>query len=290
MTDLPGLPASVRKRAAALLDGSLEVVPLADAATVLLLRDGPQGLEVFMQRRTSTLVFAAGVYVFPGGRVEDQDRDPAMPFRGAPPDPAPFPTGGDIVLGLPGPGDPAAMYRALVAAAVRETLEEAGVLLAESPAGPVQAAQAHRVRRALLAGVPLATALADVGLRVAFDSLVAFAHWMTPAVEVRRFDTRFFAAVLPPGQQARSASGESDTAGWVRPSVMLQRAAAGEVVMLPPTVAALTALQQAADARSVIRTGHRQRLRPVLPHPFASADEIRWRLVDGYTGEPWDDA
>ena len=90
MTDIRGLPESVRRRAAELLEGKLDVVPLRDAATVALLRDSPSGLEVFMQRRTSTLAFAAGMYVFPGGRVEENDTDPGVPFRDGPPDPVPF--------------------------------------------------------------------------------------------------------------------------------------------------------------------------------------------------------
>jgi 8-oxo-dGTP pyrophosphatase MutT (NUDIX family) len=284
MTDIPDLPAAVRERAAALLTGSLDVVPLQDAATVVLLRDGPEGLEVYMQRRTRTLVFAAGVYVFPGGRVEEQDVDPAVPFTESPPQPVPFAVGGDIVRGIPGPSDPEQVYRGLVVAAVRETLEEAGVLLAVGDHGPVAQQEAHLVRELLLGGVPLAEALGTVGARLAYRGFVAYAHWMTPAVEVRRFDTRFFAAVLPPGQHARSASGESEDSGWVRPAVMLQRMAAGEVVMLPPTIAALQALRTERDAASVVAAGHRPGLRPVLPHPFREGAGISWRLVDGYTG------
>lgn len=286
MTGVPGLPPAVRQRAADLLDGRLDVVPLRDAATVLLLRDGARGLEVFMQRRTSTLVFAAGMYVFPGGRVDPQDRDPAVRFEGTPPDPVPFPLGGDFVLHRPAPSDPVAQYRALVAAAVRETVEEAGVLLAWTPAGPATSAQADRVRAALLAGVPFAGALAAIGAGIRFDRLVALSHWMTPAVEVRRFDTRFFAARLPPGQHGHSASGESDEAQWVRPAVMLEGFAAGQVVMLPPTVAALHLLADAQDAAAVLAEGHRPSLRPVLPHPYREGGDIRWRLVDGYTGLP----
>jgi 8-oxo-dGTP pyrophosphatase MutT (NUDIX family) len=284
MTDAPDLPAAVRERAAALVAGALDVVPLQDAATVVLLRDGAEGLEVYMQRRTRTLAFAAGMYVFPGGRVEADDVDPAVPFAGPPPRPVPFAVGGDIVRGLPGPSDAEQVYRGLVVAAVRETLEEAGVLLAVREHGPVSQQEAHTVRELLLGGATLVSALGAVGARLAYSSVVAYAHWMTPAVEVRRFDTRFFAAVLPPGQHARSASGESEDSGWVRPAVMLQRMTAGEVVMLPPTIAALQALVGEQDAASAVGAGHRPGLRPVLPHPFRESGAITWRLVDGYTG------
>lgn len=284
MTNAPDLPAAVRERAAALLAGSLDVVPLQDAATVVLLRDGAEGLEVYMQRRTRTLAFAAGMYVFPGGRVEEQDADPAVPFAESPPWPVPFAVGGDIVRGLPGPSDPEHVYRGLVVAAVRETLEEAGVLLAVGEQGPVSQQEAHIVRELLLGGAPLPVALSAVGARLAYSNVVAYAHWMTPAVEVRRFDTRFFAAVLPPGQHARSASGESEESGWVRPAVMLQRMTAGEVIMLPPTIAALQALVGEQDAAAAVGAGHRPGLRPVLPQPFHESGTIAWRLVDGYTG------
>lgn len=286
MNDVAGLPSSVRQRAADLLDGRLDVVPLRDAATVALLRDGTHGLEVFMQRRTSSLAFAGGMYVFPGGRVEAQDRDPQLPFTGDVPDPVPFDVGGDMVLGLPGPADAAATYRALLAAAVRETAEEAGVLLVETARGAPTAQQIDSVREALLAQVPLKAALERVGGSIRIDSMVALSHWMTPAVEVRRFDTRFFAALLPPGQHGHSASGETDEAGWVRPALMLQQAASGDVTMLPPTTAALQQLAKAPDAATVLRSGHRTGLRPVLPHPYRDGDEVRWRLVDGYSGHP----
>lgn len=285
MTDFE-VPQAVRDRAAELLAGSLQVVPLRDAATVVLLRDCPGGLEVYMQRRTSTLTFAAGMYVFPGGRVEEQDADPLIAFAGEPPQPPPFAIGGDIVLRQPGPDDPGAVYRSLLAAAVRETLEEAGVLLGTVDGRPADDLAAHRVREALLSGEPLSQALAAASVRLDFDRLIGFAHWMTPAVEVRRFDTRFFLAALPPSQRAGSVSGESDAHGWVRPDAMLARLSAGEVVMLPPTVAALTALRRVPDAATAIAAGHRRGLRPVLPHPFAEDGGIRWRLIDGYTGQP----
>lgn len=289
MTDVPGLPPTVRQRAADLLDGRLDVVPLRDAATIALLRDGADGLEVFMQRRSATLAFASGMYVFPGGRVEEQDADPGLPFAGAPPAPIPFDVGGDFVLGIPAGREPETAYRALVAAAVRETVEEAGVLLAITADGPATLAQADAVRGALLSGTRWAQALSQIGAEIPFSGLVALSHWMTPAVEIRRFDTRFFAAVLPAGQRAHSASGETDEAGWVRPAQMLQRAAASEVVMLPPTIAALQLLAAAPDAAAVLSVGHRPGLRPVLPHPYRRGSDVGWRLVDGYTGDPLDD-
>jgi 8-oxo-dGTP pyrophosphatase MutT (NUDIX family) len=196
--------------------------------------------------------------------------------------------GGDFVLGLPAGREPEETYRALVAAAVRETVEEAGVLLAITAQGPATVAQADAVRRALLDGTPWAQALSQIGAEIPFSALVAVSHWMTPAVEIRRFDTRFFAAVLPAGQRAHSASGETAEAGWVRPAEMLRRAAASEVVMLPPTVAALQALAAAPDAGAVLNVGHRPNLRPVLPHPYRRGSDVSWRLVDGYTGEPLD--
>jgi len=287
MTDIEGLPQAVADRAAALLGGRLEVVPLRDAATVALLRDGPDGLEVYMQRRTSTLAFAPGMYVFPGGRVEEQDGDPDLKFDGELPQPIPFASGGDILLGRPGPTDAATTYRQLVAAAVRETLEESGVLLAVRDSRPVDPAIAMKVRDALLGGQALAAALNASGVRLSFDLLVGYSHWMTPAVEVRRYDTRFFLARVPDAQEAYSASTESDAGSWVQPAQMLQRLSDGEVVMLPPTSAALTALAAETDAASAIAAGHRQALRPVLPHPFDEDGQIRWRLIDGYAGDPW---
>lgn len=285
MEQFAGLPETVRIKAAELLAGRAQVPPLRDAATVALLRDGVSGLEVFMQRRVTGMAFAGGRYVFPGGAVEVQDTDESLPWVSGPAE-APFAYGDDIVLAVARSDPPEVVHRWLVAAGVRETLEEAGVLLAQPLGSAPTADEIEAARNRLLAGDPLKQVLNDLGVALRADLLVAFEHWITPAVEPRRYDTRFFLAALPPGQEARSASGESDLAQWTRPAEILARAQAGEVLMLPPTVAALTALAAADSVAAAVAGGHREGLRPVLPHPYRDGDGIGWRLIDGYTGEP----
>jgi 8-oxo-dGTP pyrophosphatase MutT (NUDIX family) len=185
-------------------------IPVKPAATVMLLRDAPGGLEVFVLRRTTNAAFAGGMYVFPGGKVDDAD----------------------------GEG-----HEGYVVAAIRECYEEAGVLLAVDDAGAM-VADGHPAldhRHAVHDGtVDVGALAAEHGLRLTTDRLPWVSHWITPKGETaRRFDTRFFAAAMPPGQTSHHDDNETIASMWVQPSAALARAAAGELVMLPPTVANL---------------------------------------------------
>ena len=187
-----------------------------DAATVMLLRSAEAGtgagVEVLMLRRVAAMKFAPGAYVFPGGSVDPADYDAPVGWHG--PDPAEF--GARL-------GASAEMARALVCAAVRETFEEAGVLLAGAPdGGPVadpSGSSWEADRAALVAGdVTLAELLSRRGLVLRADLLVPWARWITPEGEPRRFDARFFAAALPAGQVATGHAAESDRIEWLRPA------------------------------------------------------------------------
>src|ERR1700691_3028843 len=200
-----------RKFAAA---GLQPAVP-RDAATVILVRpaegtdaaapaDGDAGVEAYLLQRTDALEFAPGACVFPGGSVDERDADPGIAETGwAGPAPADF---GHLL------GVPAEHALALVCAAVRETFEESGVLLAgPSPAELVaDSADLARDRRALLAGsLSLGELLDRRGLLLRADLLTPWARWITPEFSPRRFDTWFFAAALPAGQLAGLAAAES---------------------------------------------------------------------------------
>jgi 8-oxo-dGTP pyrophosphatase MutT (NUDIX family) len=198
-----------------------------DAATVVLVRPGPvvSGVEVFLLRRTKALEFAPGACVFPGGSVDERDADPAI-AETAWIGPAPADLG--HLLGIS-----AERASALVCAAVRETFEESGVLLAgPSPAEVVPAsALLEQDRRALLDGsVSLDELLRRRGLKLRADLLTPWARWITPEISPRRFDTWFYAAALPDGQLAGLAAagpGESDSGTWWRPSAALEAARPG---------------------------------------------------------------
>src|SRR5262249_52326771 len=162
-------------------------------------------------RRRSSMAFAAGAYVFPGGSAEAADDDASIAWAG--------PHAAEWGSRL---GAPAALARTLVCAAVRETFEESGVLLAGPGGGQGRGAAAtedegwEADRRQLLGGsLSLAQLLRRRGLVLRSDLLRPWARWITPVTEERRYDTRFFAAALPAGQIARDVSGEADEAAWL---------------------------------------------------------------------------
>lgn len=185
-------------------------LPAKPAATVMLLRHEGGALEVFMLRRTNAAAFAGGMYVFPGGRVDDAD----------------------------GVGD-----EAYVVAAIRECFEECGVLLAADEHGGT-VVDGHPVldhRHDVHDGsVDMRALAAEHGLRLATDRLVWVSHWITPKGETaRRFDTRFFVAACPPGQRSHHDDSETVASMWVRPADALAAFERGELQLMPPTVANL---------------------------------------------------
>jgi 8-oxo-dGTP pyrophosphatase MutT (NUDIX family) len=221
-------------------------VAARDAATVILLRDAAAGPEVYLLRRLGSMSFAPGAYVFPGGKVDDRDAEGGHGWAGASPDEL-----------APALGVPAAAAAALIRAAVRETFEECGVLLAgPSPdsvvatvTGPDWAAD----QEALSAGsLSLAELLIRRQLVLRADLLRPWSRWITPEAEARRYDTRFFVATMPAGQQAAGGTGESDRAAWLRPAAALEAAEAGQLTMLPPTRITLGELAAYPDIPAVM--------------------------------------
>lgn len=224
-----------------------------DAATVLLLRDGPDGLEVFMQLRSPRVDFSAGAMVFPGGRVDAGDADPRLRPR---------------CLGAD-PLDDCA--RALRVAAIREVFEECGVLLARCR-GSSDFVPAARVRELLekyhadlLAERFEIAALAESeDLELTCDRLIPFAHWITPEILPKRFDTLFFLAAAPPHTATHDGS-ESVDSEWVRPQEALSAAAAGRRSMMFPTRLNLAKLAASQTVGEAIEAAERDRIVTVLP-------------------------
>ncbi len=275
------VPGKLVERAREISDGRLAPAVPRDAATVILLRQaGPShegsGVEAFLLRRTAELEFAPGAWVFPGGSVDARDADSGIGWAG--PAPADFGALLDV------PPDRA---RALVCAAVRETFEESGVLLAgPSPAGLVGAglvdnsAALAADRHALLTG---ATSLGEVlgrrGLVLRADLLTPWARWITPEASPRRFDTWFFAAALPPGQTATAAPeghadpGESESGTWLRPAAALEAAQAGQITLLPPTAVTLGELAGHRDVAGIL--ARRLVITPRLPKVIIEDGRVR---------------
>ena len=275
--DSSRLPSRMRERAESVARGesAWTVPPARDAATVCLLRDTADGVEVFLMRRTTSMAFAAGMHVYPGGAVEASDSQ--VPVAGR----------ADLarVAARTFSDDPSAM---LVAAA-RETFEECGVLLAvaadDAPVTVDDGLEADRV--ALVANeVTFADLLGRRGLRVDDAAIVPFAHWVTPEVEDRRYDTRFFMTAVPEGQDAVYIAGESDRSAWWRPGDALAASADGRMAMLPPTAATLAFLAEHATAASALAAGAEVEVVPLLPAPFLEPDgSVSWHLLHDRTRE-----
>lgn len=256
---------------------------LRDAATTVLLRDAPDGIEAYLMVRSTQLAAFAGLTVFPGGSVDPGDHGTDGLRRG--PDPAEWPLSAE-------PG----LARALVTAAVRETFEEIGVLLAE-PAGdrPFPDAAELEQDRARLERheVTLPELLSARDLVIRTDLLRPWTHWITPEAEKRRFDTRFFVAGLPAGQEPGEPSGEATRGLWLRPADALAAVERGELGMLPPTASTLLGLVGHATLADVFAAAGRRPIRPIRPVYHGGADgprlvlppEARELLPDGVTPE-----
>jgi 8-oxo-dGTP pyrophosphatase MutT (NUDIX family) len=242
------------------------------AATVLILRDGAPGLEVYLLRRTKGMPFAGGMTAYPGGGVDPRDGDTEIAWAG--PSPAQW---------AEAFGCDERTARELVCAAVRETFEEAGVLLAGYDDGSVvpdvSGDDWEEQRQALLTReLSLAELLAGRGLALRSDLLRPFAHWITPPVEPRRYDTKFFAAALPVGQEARHVSGEADEADWLSPAAALAELAAGERPMLPPTSHTLGQLEAFPDVAAALAGSPPEPLHPISP-TFEETVDGKWAVL-----------
>ncbi len=234
-----------------------------DAATVLLVRDGLDeeggpAVEVCMLLRNLNSDFVGGAYVFPGGSVDPADRhlDLESLCQGKSDAEA------SAVLGIESGG------LAFWVAALRECFEEAGVLVARSSAGegpdgrapgrlldtsdPEVAARFTGYRDAVYTG---SMGLLDVCRRedlvLAVDEVFYVSHWITPDLAPKRYDTRFFLTAAPPGQVARHDDGETVASEWVRPAAALARCLAGEMELLPPTIANLRSIEHFRTAAEV---------------------------------------
>ncbi len=260
-------------------------VAARDAATIMLVRDcesetGP-ALEVCMLQRHLDSDFVGGAYVFPGGKVDDEDRTPAAEEACALRSDAEA----SAMLGVESGG------LAFWVAALRECFEEAGVLLAYQGVGPIgedTLVDAHdsgtrrrlaALRVALNAGeLRFLDACRGEGLRLATDRVHYFSHWITPEPAPKRYDTRFFVAALPPGQVPIHDDHETVDTVWVRPDDALARAEAGEFDLIFPTVKNLEAISRFATSAELLAAAAAvERVPTVLPRVVV--DERGFRIL-----------
>jgi 8-oxo-dGTP pyrophosphatase MutT (NUDIX family) len=244
------------------------------AATVVLMRDSDDGPRVYLLRRTASMAFAAGFFVFPGGSVDARDEDFADESWVGPP---PAEWAAALSADVP-------TARALVCAAVRETFEESGVMLAGPDADTVVADTSgedwEADRLALLdRSLSLAELLRRRGLVLRADLLRAWTHWITPDVEPKRFNTRFFVAAMPHGQRTRDVGGEADRVAWMRPADALAGHQRGEMSMLPPTIATITDVAAYPSVEAVLAAGTLREVTPIQPKVLLDEDDgIRFLL------------
>jgi len=231
-------------------ESDLAAVLPRPAATALILRDRPHGLEVFMVVRHHQIEFASGALVFPGGKVDSEDASADWDNLTAPP--------------------PGGLDRAFAIAALRETFEEAGILIARGrgAADLLGAAIARRVvvaHRASEGRTGFIDVIRSANLQLATDLLVRFAHWITPIGLPRRYDTHFFIVAAPVDQTGAHDGSESVEGYWVRPAVALQEAKDGKRSIVPVTRLNLLRLAQASTVVEAVARARASKIVTVVP-------------------------
>ena len=224
------------------------------AATVALVRDRDGSLQVFLVKRSSRSPFMPSAHVFPGGRVDAADG--ACPLFGGALDRARM---GETF------GAPAVAYQV---AAVRETYEECGVLLAQG--------QGREPLRAQLQGgeISFAAAAQEADWVVNADLLTYFAWWITPEGEPRRYDTRFFLACVEGGEEAGHDDYETVDSGWDTPQSWIERFDTGEVILAPPTWRSLLELCEFKTAKAAVRVLAEKPVVPIEPRSVQHEDGL----------------
>lgn len=250
------------------------------SSTVILLRDKiAGGIEVFMVKRSDRSSFVGGFYVFPGGRVEEQDAlDVAQRLC----------DGADVAhKNLPGmPQTEAVAYHL---AALRELYEEAGVLLVRNAAQRFisfedvhlqQLFEGYRVASRHYQ-LPLFMVLEQENLRFALDALVPWSWWVTPEEERKRFDARFFLARFPEGQQAGHDEHETVYSLWITPSEALERYQAGTFQLVPPTLYTLHELAAYDSVEAVMAAAAQRPVRCMFPRAVIEGGSMSLVLPGG---------
>ncbi len=241
------------------------------AATVLLLRPAEPQLQVLMVARHEQIDFASGALVFPGGKVDAADADPAL------------------VPHLRGADRMDAEVRALRVAAIREAFEECGVLLAREPGAggtlPASRVRAFEACRAELASgrLTMLELAARERIELAIDLLTPFSHWVTPPFMPRRFDTWFFLARAPQDQVAIHDGGELVDSVWISPAAALEDLAEKRRTILFPTRLNLMMLDESRTDDEALAAARARPIKTVVPR-IVERDGKRWLTIDSDAG------
>ena len=242
------------------LNSEIVTGPPRPAATVVMLREGIDGMEVFLLKRHGLSDVLGGAYVFPGGKVDRFDAELDMAAHLDQPLP-------DLHAALNEPDIDALTAAGLYIAAMREAFEESGILFAQG------ATHAHAVQatQLLRAGHAFDEVLAQMQLRLDTRRLAPWSRWITPKVPsltTKRFDTRFFVAAVPPGQIAEHDNIEATESIWLGPRAALEQYRDGHIMLAPPQIMSLAHLARHNTVQSVLHEA-RSRMPPVIaPEPF----------------------
>ncbi len=276
MDRLP-LPEALVAQARSYAEGGATPAEPRDAATVVLLRPGATGPDVYLLRRQASMAFAAGMCVFPGGGVDPRDYASAdgaddLVERGLWAGPSPAEWASRL-------GVDEARARALVCAAVRETFEESGVLLAGAGADEVVADttgddwEADRVALETRE-LSMTAFLEKRALVLRTDLLGPWSGWLTPVFEPRRYRTWFFVARLPEGQVTRDVSTESSAVQWTAAMDAVDEVEQGRMMMMPPTWLTCLDVGQHADVDAVLRESRDRTVEMFTPEVVPDGDEF----------------
>ena len=255
---------------------SSEIVhtPVRDAATVIILRDGPDGVEVFLVKRHGLSDVLGGAYVFPGGKLDDSDLQLAETDHLDQPSAA-------LHAALAEPELAPDVARGLYVAALREAFEECGVLFA------LDTAQSHSLQLAeqIKAGQPFNAVLGHLQLRLQTQALLPWSRWITPkmpSISSKRFDTRFFVAALPANQTASHDNVETTESVWLPPRVALEQYWDMQIALAPPQIMTLAHLSRFASVANALQTARSVAPALIEPEPFNHEGD----RVICYPGDP----
>ena len=256
-----------------------EIVAPRSASTILLLRDGAAAreIEVFMMVRHHQIEFNSGALVFPGGSVDAGDKEIVARSD--------LHSGGEAL---------SEAERGFRIAAIRETFEESGILLArpKGASAPVDAARAGEIADAHRVAlcehkISFLTILADNGLQLVLDALVPYAHWITPEGLPKRFDTWFFLAAAPPDQLGAHDGRESTDSIWVSPREAVEGGETGRFKLPFPTTRNLIRLAKQSDVKAALDDARGMSIVTVMPVMTRTngGRQLRIPREAGYDGE-----
>jgi 8-oxo-dGTP pyrophosphatase MutT (NUDIX family) len=259
------------------INNEVVTTPPRDAATVVMLRDTPQGLEVFLVKRHELSDVMGGAYVFPGGKLDASDSQlDAHIHLDQTPD--------YLQVALGEPSTPTPTATGLYVAALREAFEESGVLFAKH-AHTESIADTQRAAQMLKDAVPFNQMLAQLSLRLQTRSVLPWSRWITPvmpSVSSKRFDTRFFVSAIPPDQFASHDNVETTQSVWLAPRTALEQYRDGQIQLAPPQIMSLAHLSRHATVQSVMTEARSTPPPVVLPEAFDDGGE----RVICYPGDP----